>query len=110
MKVNSTAKQLVDSTNCRHAYCLRCATIGDRTSKVRNPIIVTPRQYKVAELIARDLTNKEIADILGTSKSTIANLSVRLFERTGVKRTGTGILFATGQLISANTRFRKVST
>jgi DNA-binding NarL/FixJ family response regulator len=45
---------------------------------------LTPREHEVLQLIARGLINREIAQILGTSESTIRNHTIHLFAKLDV--------------------------
>jgi DNA-binding NarL/FixJ family response regulator len=45
---------------------------------------LTPREHEVLQLIARGLINREIAQILGTSESTVRNHTIHLFAKLDV--------------------------
>lgn len=45
---------------------------------------LTPREHEVLQLIARGLINREIAQILGTSESTVRNHTINLFAKLDV--------------------------
>jgi DNA-binding NarL/FixJ family response regulator len=45
---------------------------------------LTPREFEVLQLIARGLINREIAQILGTSESTVRNHTIHLFAKLDV--------------------------
>jgi two-component system nitrate/nitrite response regulator NarP len=46
---------------------------------------LTPRQYQVAILVTRGLSNKEVACHLGLSHGTVKQYMHKIFEKLGVK-------------------------
>jgi DNA-binding NarL/FixJ family response regulator len=62
---------------------------------------LTPRERRVLELLARGLSNKEIAQEMRYSVGTIKNLVTRVFDKLGVPdRTQAAILAAKAGLVS----------
>lgn len=57
--------------------------VVDGAGFVETPITLTPRQTEVLDLVARGLTNAEIARALGNAPSTVKTILERLYERTG---------------------------
>lgn len=49
---------------------------------------LTPRQLEIIELIAEDMTNKEIALVIGISVRTVAQVRGQAYERLGVNTSG----------------------
>lgn len=47
---------------------------------------ITPRELEVLELIARGLSNKEIADTVFVSENTVKTHSSRVFDKLGARR------------------------
>lgn len=45
---------------------------------------LTPRQYKIVELVARGLSSKEIGDVLNISEKTVQNHRLQIRERLGI--------------------------
>jgi two-component system, NarL family, response regulator LiaR len=52
----------------------------------REDLQITRREFEVLELIARGLSNREIAEQLSVSESTIKTHSSRVFEKLGARR------------------------
>lgn len=57
---------------------------------MNDSITLSPRQYDIAELVAEDLSNKEIADRLGIAPMTVKNIMTEILRRTGA-RTRVGV-------------------
>lgn len=50
------------------------------------PWSLTPAQERTMSLVLRGLTNKEVADLLGTSPNTVRNTLAEVFKKVGVSR------------------------
>lgn len=47
---------------------------------------ITPREFEILELIARGMSNREIAEKLFVSENTVKTHSSRVFDKLGAKR------------------------
>jgi DNA-binding NarL/FixJ family response regulator len=64
----------------RHLPVELAALVAERAPRPE----LTPREHEVLQLIARGLINKEIAQILGMSESTVRNHTIHLFAKLDV--------------------------
>src|SRR5277367_3639569 len=55
-------------------------------SKKREELEITPRELEILELIAKGLSNREIAEKLFVSENTVKTHSSRVFDKLGAKR------------------------
>jgi HD-GYP domain-containing protein (c-di-GMP phosphodiesterase class II) len=71
-------------------------TAGHRTTRRRSgPAGLTPREIDVLRLIARGLSNREVAERLTISRKTVANHVEHIYAKTGVSNRAGAALFAT---------------
>jgi len=54
--------------------------------KKREDLGITPREFEILELIARGMSNREIAEKLFVSENTVKTHSSRVFDKLGAKR------------------------
>jgi DNA-binding NarL/FixJ family response regulator len=54
--------------------------------------LLTPRELEIAHLVARGLSNKEIAQMLGTSPGTVKLQVRRVLQKLGVSKRGDLVL------------------
>ena len=54
--------------------------------KKREGLSITPRELEILELIARGMSNREIAEKLFVSENTVKTHSSRVFDKLGAKR------------------------
>ena len=54
--------------------------------KKREDLSITPRELEILELIAKGLSNREIAERLCVSENTVKTHSSRVFDKLGAKR------------------------
>jgi ATP/maltotriose-dependent transcriptional regulator MalT len=52
----------------------------------REELSITPREFEILELMARGLSNREIAEKLFVSENTVKTHSSRVFDKLGAKR------------------------
>jgi DNA-binding CsgD family transcriptional regulator len=57
-----------------------------RDENKREALSITPREIEILELIARGLSNREIAEKLFLSENTVKTHSSRIFDKLGAKR------------------------
>jgi DNA-binding NarL/FixJ family response regulator len=57
-----------------------------RDDSKREALGITPRELEILELIARGLSNREIAEKLFVSENTVKTHSSRVFDKLGAKR------------------------
>jgi two-component system, NarL family, response regulator LiaR len=62
--------------------------------KKREELNITPREFEILELIARGLSNREIAEKLFVSENTVKTHSSRVFDKLGAKRRTQAVQFA----------------
>ena len=55
-------------------------------SKKREELEITPRELEILELIAKGMSNREIAEKLFVSENTVKTHSSRVFDKLGAKR------------------------
>ena len=78
-------------TGNRHTVEVREVLVPAPVEFVRDEVKVaelgiTPRELEVLELIARGLSNKEIADTVFVSENTVKTHSSRVFDKLGARR------------------------
>ncbi len=57
-----------------------------QNARKREELGITPRELEILELMARGLSNREIADKLFVSENTVKTHSSRVFDKLGAKR------------------------
>ena len=57
-----------------------------RDEKRREDLSITPREIEILELIAKGMSNREIAEKLFVSENTVKTHSSRVFDKLGAKR------------------------
>ena len=60
----------------------------------REALGITPRELETLELIARGLSNREIAEVLFVSENTVKTHSSRVFDKLGARRRTQAVQFA----------------
>jgi two-component system, NarL family, response regulator LiaR len=64
-----------------------------RDERRREELTITPREIEILELIARGLSNREIAEKLFVSENTVKTHSSRVFDKLGAKRRTQAVQF-----------------
>jgi DNA-binding CsgD family transcriptional regulator len=64
-----------------------------RDERRREELTITPREIEILELIARGMSNREIAEKLFVSENTVKTHSSRVFDKLGAKRRTQAVQF-----------------
>lgn len=64
-----------------------------RNEAKREELAITPREMEILELIARGMSNREIAEKLFVSENTVKTHSSRVFDKLGAKRRTQAVQF-----------------
>ncbi len=57
-----------------------------KAERKREDLSITPREFEILELIAKGMSNREIAEKLFVSENTVKTHSSRVFDKLGAKR------------------------